>query len=251
MADFWEVHGWPKELYTLQGAAAERKIWCAWGDRFAVAAELDTYPTSIYPYNDTGAILNKLHIKNAPDSKHADVGSKGMISYQNAIITANYSTWGPSTAALITESLRVATMGTKWTHEGLYWSNDGTNPLKVNEGPQQLQPVTTYILHYHRLHAIPAGVYNLKGYMNSNTVFTKILGTYFEPFFLRYEGAYVNRTVTASGITMFSVKHYFSHAYNDGLGWTGVLRQSTGRYAKIYDADGNQRFPYYAAYLDL
>ncbi len=244
MANYWEVHGWPRVLYTLKGAAVERKVWCEWGDRLIVAAALDTYPNNIEPYYNTGAMLNRMRIDVPKNSQHASTGTKGMISYDHAIITCNYSTQGPSTADLISESLSVAQSGTKWTHAGLYWDTSGANPLQENEAPIKLEPSATYTLHYHRIAAIPSIVYTLPGSINSNTYFTKILGTYINPFHLLYCGADVDRTVTAGGVTMFSVKHKMSYTYNGGLGWAGVYNRNTRQYQYVYNSEGEQRIPY-------
>ena len=244
MADYSEVHGWPKELYTMKGSAFERKIRCAWSERITVANELDTYPTSIYPYDSSGAILNKILIAPERNSKHSDVGTQGMISYDTAILTCNYSTFGPMTTEMVTETLSPATAGTQWTHEGLYWDAAAAEPLKTNEGPQRLLPKMTYTLHYHRLGQVPNWIYLLGGYTNSNIVFTKILGVSFLPYMLLYRYPVVTRVLTAGGVTAFSVRHTCSYAYNDGLGWNGVWSPEAKAYGKIYNAAGTQIFPY-------
>ena len=248
MPDYHEVHGWPRELYTLDGAAAERKVRCVWSERFAVALELDA--ELFYPYDSAGAILNKISTAPERNSKHEDIGG-GLISYKHAILTANYSTTGPITAELITEHLRPSVYGTKWSHKGLYWDTAGADPLIENEGPQRLHPGMTYDLEYHRLGAVPNLVYTLGGFINSNTVFTKILGAYILPTFLLYREANVTRTQTAAGFTTFKVKHFCSYTFNDGLGWNGVWNPEEKAYGPIYDVDGNQIFPYPSTTFDL
>ncbi len=253
MPDYSEMQGWPRELYTLDGAAAERKLLTAWSDRFAVAVELDTPPNNIYPYDTAGAILDRIKITPHQNSKSADAGG-GKISYDEAVLTVNYSTSGPVTANLVSERLTPGVYGSKWSHEGLYWNNDGTSPLLPNEGPQRLHPTMTYTLEYHRLGAVPSSVFTLGGYINSNTVFTKILGVYILPTFLRYDNAVVRRTQTAAGITTFKVTHVAQYVYNNGFGWNGVWNRfagASGAYAPIFDADGNQRFPYPSAAFNL
>ncbi len=253
MPDYSEMHGWPRELYTLDGAAAERRVRCVWSERFAVALELDA--ELIYPYDSAGAILNKISTMPERNSKHEDIGG-GLISYEHAILTANYSTIGPITVDLITEHLRPSVYGTKWSHRGLYWDEDGEDPLIDNEGPQRLHPTMTYDLQYYRLGAVPDSVYVLEGFINSNTVFTKILGAYILPTFLLYRGANVTRTQTAAGFTTFKVKHFCSYTFNadangNGLGWNGVWNPETKAYALIYDVDGNQIFPYPSTTFNL
>ena len=240
MPDFTELHDFPTESYTFAGASHVRKVRCAWSDRAAVAVALDA---NVYPYDDTGARVSKIGTEPEGNSIHTDAGD-GKISYAHAIVTAYYSTSGPMTADLITEDLTPATGGTKWSHKGLYWSDDGSNALKENEAPERLLPRMNYTLQYHRLWEVPPALLTLGGYINSNTVYTKILSVHFNPFFLLYRYGTVRRVLTAGGVEKFNVKHFFTYAYNDGLGYKGVWRPTAKAYGAIYDVDGNQQFPY-------
>ncbi|MEA3351189.1 MAG: hypothetical protein U9Q82_11245 [Chloroflexota bacterium] len=237
---FHEVQGWPKEHYTFNGAYHERKVRCPWGERITTAAALDS---AVYPYDSSEAFTNDIKITPERNSQSSDAGD-GQISYNHAIVTANYTTDIKLISGdYISENLTIATEGVRWTHDELYWSNDKTNPLKQNEGPLRIFPKLTYTLQYHRLLSVPSMVYTHMGYLNSNTVFTHILGIYFNPYFLLYRGAVVTRQLTAAGLTRFNVKHIFSYDYRGGLGWNAIWRPGTG-YAYIYGSDGNQVFPY-------
>ncbi len=237
----FEVQGWPKELYVLKGSAYERKIRCAWNDRYALASELDTYPDSIFPYNTaSGAILDTIKMEPERNSKSSDAGN-GKISYENAILTCNYSTLGPSTANLVSERLTPGVSGVKLAGDRLYWDTAGEKPVGTGS---RLIPVATYTLRYHRAAAVPAAALTLPGYVNNNTVETKILGVSFSANFLLYRGAVVRRVLSAAGITLFDATHVCSYAYNDGFGWNRLWRPETGTFGLVYDSDGNLKAPY-------
>jgi len=243
-----DMQGWPKELYVLKGSAFERKIRCAWGDRYALATELDTYPNSIYPYNtDVAALIHSIKIDPEKKSESSNAGA-GMIAYRHAILTCNYSTQGPSTADLVSEWITPGLSGVKIPTDTLYWDTNATDPVGTG---QRLVPIATYNLKYHRLAAVPASTLILPGYINSNTVTTKILGISFSAGFLLYRGAPVSRTLTAAGITMFEVTHNCSYAYNNGFGWTRFFNPATGTFAVVYDKTGTLVAPYQSAVFSL
>ncbi len=241
--DHAEVQGWPKELYTDRGAGYERRIRCVWGDRFTLAGELTTYPDSIYPYNtDTNAILDRLRIIPERNSKSSDAGA-GKISYNNAILICNYSTRGRVVDGnLVTERLTPAMEGGRISKEDLYWDNAKT--LSVQNNPLRLYPKLTYTLRYHQLSEIPTAVYQLPGYINGDTVVTKILGISFAPYFLLYRGAIVDRTLTTAGVTKFDVTHTCSYAYNEGLGWNAEWNPAVKAYAPMYYPNGDLFYKY-------
>ena len=253
MADFSEIHGWPRErhdLINLNGTVNERKVRCAWSDRVAVANELFS---TAYPYGTSLAYPYNIKIDPERNSKHSDAGS-GKISYETAILTVLYSTFLEIVSGnVISEQLIASTSAHQVSPEKLFWDISGAEPLDT--GYQKISPTTDYILHYYRLGGVPEYTYLLPGFINSNTVFSKLLTTLggapigWTPGFLMYKHATINRTVTTGGTKLYDVINYLSYAFNpdvngDGLGWNGVWRQEKGAYAKVYDAAGDQVLPY-------
>lgn len=243
-----EVQGWPKELYSYKGSAFERKVRCAWSVRKALAIELSTYPDSLYPYDtSSGAILYSVKPEPEKNSKSSGNGT-GIISYENAILTCQYSTWqGPQydlTKGLLTEYLTPGRGGRKFTEDKLYWS-DGT-ALDRGEAPQQIACGLTYTLQIYELAVVPDAVRILPGYINNNSWATIILGVTFTPYTLLYLGAKVTRTLKTDSVTKFNVAHKFSHRYNGSYGWNYAWRKSANAYQPIYrDAGGANQLWYY------
>jgi len=242
-----EVQGYPKEHYDWTGAQHVRKLRCAWADRLTLIGELDDSDNWTYPYDNTGAILDDVKVEPERNSRSSDAGS-GKIAYQNAIVTCRYTTLGPKLVDtdLVSEHLRVSTTGGRWSNESLYWDAGQATSLKDEGdiGPQRLEGGLVYTLRYHRAVGVPASVGSYPGYLNSNTVTTKLLGVSFSPYFLLYHGAIVDRKLSYAGVTLFDVTHVLEYTYNGGMGWNAVWRKSIGAYAPIYNADGDQVYPY-------
>jgi len=231
MTAYYEIEGWPKIWYSENGTRAQRKLECAWSDRLTVAAEIDAYPTRVFPYGNSGAQVSQIVIAPAPKSKMGGTDDEG--SYDTAHLIVNYSTRAASTAELISEGLTPSTTATKYGHTGLEWA-DGT-ALIDGEGLVAIRGLMEYSLRYYRAAYIPTSI-GYAGYINNNNFWTKTLGLVFYPGALVYRGAKVLRTQTVSGVTMFDITHTFGYSPN---GWNYSWRSAENQYEIPYDTDGN------------
>jgi len=124
--------------------------------------------------------------------------------------------------------------------DGLFWS--GGTPLTQQEGPILNCPELKYTLTYYQL---PAASINplwigYKDTVNSVRMYTKALGLYFEPGFVRYEGAKMQHALSHRGVIQYTVALTWSYSYRNGTGWQGVWRSSEGHYELVYNAAGTQ-----------
>lgn len=228
-ASYCEVNEWPRIKYNYNGAYAERRLLCEWADWPTVAAEIDAYPTRIFPYDSSGAQISQIYVKPAP--KTAMTSTSGSIAtYNHAHLLVNYSTQYATTAELISERFSSVKRFSRYNTTNLAWQ-DGV-ALNKGEAPGKLDGGLTYLLRYHRAPFVPTVVGSLQGYINSNTVQTKTLGISFYAGALLYLGANVSRIVTAGGATAIDLQHVF--AYSDH-GWNYVWRSKTNQYELVYD----------------
>lgn len=247
-----EMAGWPREKFTWEAFAGERKLMCAWSDRTALAIEIMTPPNNIYPYNDSGAFVT--HIPQVEPFRHGKQSqgtATDTATYEKAVVTVNYSTQGIATGRAPNGTLISEWTETWADHKQLgrthfEWS-DG-DKLEPGDAPGKIEPGMDYILVYHGLAVAPAGVLKKTGTVNSNAVSSYLLGLSFPAETVQYMGAQVKHSITAQGSTGLQVRYKFRYAphYRDGeaKGWNWFWRSETCQYEQIYDVNGVVKKPY-------
>jgi len=238
---YYEMDGWPKEMATLEGFAAERKLKCAWSDRTKLMVEIMSYGNNVYPYNDSGATVTHIPQCEGLRKGKMSAGTQAhMASYEYAVLMVNYSTYGPATGfhpvthALLTETLDTSFEFATLDRTNLQWADE--TAFTPNEAPGKIEPRMDYTLLYHAASSIPSSVLNLEGKINSNALSTYLLGISFPVGTLLYLGSSARHRLTTTGLTAIRLGHQFRH--NPG-GWNKVYRTTTGIYEDIFDKDGN------------
>ena len=118
---YYEMAGWPRELFFIDAFAGERKLICDWGDRTALATEIMLPGNNIYPYNNSGAFVS--HVPKARplvNGKELQGSLVHMASYVKAVVTVNYSTSG-----IVTGSTPTGALITEWTNTGSEFKTGG------------------------------------------------------------------------------------------------------------------------------
>lgn len=251
-----EVDGWPKEVYSLEGFAGERKLHCAWSDRHTLATELLFPPNNIYPYNSTGAMVTHLpKVEGLRRGKQSQGNTSALASYETAVLLVNYSTFGLATGVtpsqlLISEWTETWSETKTLDRTKFQWKKaDGTfTNLGPSEGPSKLEPGMDYVLMYHNLAFVPNAVTAQPGTVNSGTANTYLLGISFPAETIMYMGAVVKHRTTTGGNDGYTVRYRFRYAphVRDGVarGWNWHWNTENARYEPLYDMDGNVTRPY-------
>lgn len=256
--DYYEMDGWPRELYSLRGFAAERKLKCAWSDRHTLATQIISYGNNVYPYNNSGAVVTHLpRVEGLKRGKQSQGASVSLASYEQAVLIVNYSTYGPATGTTPTNLLI-----TEWTEtwsefktlnrtEFRWGTGDDAKPLGPGEGPSKIEPGMDYILLYHELNAVPAAVLTQPGTVNSGPVTAYLLGITFPTETILYMGAQINHRITSTGGTAHKVRYRFRYVAHvqKGIarGWNWYWNAAEGEYQQVYDDAGNVKKTYDSA----
>ncbi len=244
--DYSEVGGWPKEVYSITGFAGERRVTCAWGDRHALAVGLMTPPDNIYPYNSSGALVTHLpNVEGLRKGRQAQGDTADMASYEKAVLTVNYSTFGiatgrTSTGLLITEWTEGWSEHKTLNHAELQWGPDATDDaLRPSEGPSKIEPGMDYILMYHSLSSLPAALLTQQGTVNDAVVSSYLLGLSFPTETVQYMSPMVKHRVTTEGSTGYQVRYRFRFKPNiqdgEAKGWNWHWNTAEGKYQQVYN----------------
>ncbi len=244
--DYSEVSGWPKEVYSITGFAGERRVTCAWGDRHALAVGLMTPPDNIYPYNSSGALVTHLpNVEGLRKGKQAQGPTADMASYEKAVLTVNYSTFGIATGKtpsglLITEWTEGWTEHKTLNRAVFQWGTGaGARILGPNEGPGKIEPGMDYILMYHSLPSLPGALLTQQGTVNNAVVSSYLLGLSFPAETVQYMSPMVKHRVTTEGSTGYEVRYRFRFKPNiqdgEAKGWNWFWRAEKDAYEQLYD----------------
>lgn len=256
----YEISGWPREKARWDAFAAERKLLCAWSDRFTLASEL--YANNTYPYEtNPGAVVTNINIEPLRRGEQSQGVSSDMASYEYAVLTVNYSTQTGGYLhgdTLVSEWLETGSEYKQLDYRQIQWGT-GSSALALfpSEAPVVNQPTIDYVLVYHDLAVIPAWTTTAVGKVNSNAVAALLLGIVFAPETLLFMGANATRRITTAGAQAFKVKTRFRWKSNGGHGWNYAWNQrannGVGDWEKMYftDSSENQVKPYETVTIGL
>ena len=225
-----EIEGWPKEIFTPGDFTPERRVECAWSNRFNEAAALDDLE---YPYAPgCGAFPKYMHI----DSMGGQTNSPGSLAtYEKAVITIKYSSQLNTNGAII-EWISGGDILEPTSSGETYWS-DVTQRKKH---PYILRSGGVFNHVRRKLGVVPPAVITQVDYVNNAVASSIILGITFAAETLRAQLPLIRRTYTASGLTSFYVHQRFAYRSNGGLGWNSAYRADAGAYQYIYDINGSR-----------
>lgn len=233
----YELEGWPHESYTVNGYfVPERKVICAWSNRFIEAGALDDLEYAYRP----GCRAFPTNMAIEPFGAQTGI-TNGLATYEKALITVNYSSELNTNAALV-EWLEPSNGMETCEARGAYWFDN--SPIG--------QTARSYILQggcvLHRVRrkcaVVPASILTQINYVNASAMTTEVLNITFSAQTLRACVPYITRTMTVSGLTSFTVHQMFQFKGNGGLGWNAAYQQDSGAFGYIYDLNGSRIYDY-------
>ena len=246
-----DMEGYPKEALTPSGWRATRKEWCAWNERFLLAAQ--EYG-QIYPHLAIPNLLcRNVGIERMPgEMGQVPVGDgvSTYASYDSAVLTLDYDVQKeehPPTE-LFEEHMETNAEFLTLPHQSLVWEFDYDTrtevPLKVDEAPGYLIRGCDYSITIFNVRWLSAAVFNLIGFVNHQPYSSWLLGWTFPTETLRYDGPTLQRTTDTEGIGAWTLVMKFSYkpqfcadvpgAPGAGqiYGWNHFYRAATGKFER-------------------
>ena len=228
MVAYAEMKGYPQERYGENGQFyAERKLKCAWADRYAVIFEVAANGGHFYPYATAplAGFARAIGAGIIPFARQTSGSSSPIAAYDHAIITVKYST---TTAVKlsdtwVTEELEPTSHAFNADTKGLLWENDST-PIDPGE-IVKLVTSFDYLVTYWHLTGVPPAAYTNCGKVNSGVVSSWLLDMSFAAETLRYTRPIVKRSFDPGLLNTFELKYRFSvhpqqtwnHFWNAGI----------------------------------
>jgi len=221
VAAYTEMDGWPQEQIGENGQFyAERKLKCAWEDRYQVLQDLGGNGGQLYPYD----ILTDAYARGATivpfGAMNADETSTPIAAYNDAIVTIKYSTDGAVVklgTKWVTEELQPTAklMNVNW--EGETWVKSGNPPVVAADNITRLETAFDYVVTYYHLLAFPAAAVTQVNKINSDSVASYLLGLTFNPETLLHTRPVITRTYDPGIRSTFRLVYRFSfnpHEWN-------------------------------------
>jgi hypothetical protein len=173
--------------------------------------------------------------------------------YNNALITAYYSSTEYDTETLVTESLEPSTNFLTISTENLTWQGDGWG-LKSTEAPFQMICLMDWVYTIHQIVTPPDAYYALRGCVNRTAVYSRALDRWFEAETLLCNAPVMEREYTNWGVKTWKATFRFTYMYNgvsadtSPAGWNHFPRHSTTggdiSWERICDVNANWRYFY-------
>jgi len=231
-----ELDGWPVEdIIVGENYAPERKVVVDWSDRYSEVGRLGILEYQYAP----GCYAYPKRFRIEPLGAQTNAAGSETASYDKALITVRYTTGTESDGnGILTEWIEDATEEIGLTSKGVY-----------NASGEQYEPQTKHALtisgcvfHHVRNQAglIPAGVLTSVGSVNSNVVYSSILGIWFAAETLRVAVPEIKRSWTTAGMINYSIHQKFYYRYGGGYGWNGFFDSTTATFQPAYNASGSR-----------
>ena len=240
----YELEGWPVEPSKPDGEfVPERRVRCAWADRFLEAGTIDDLE---YPYAPgCGAYASYMRID--PLGRQTGI-LNGLATYEEAQIHVWYSSKVNTNAAIIewTDATECAEPSAP---KQLYWADN--TPIHERSKPFVMRSGCTFHHVRRKLAVVPSAVYSQLDCVNASAATSDILGITFAAETLRAMMPEVRRTYTVSGLTSFYVHQAFTYRSNGGYGWNAGYRADTGTFGYVYNASGTRVRDYSTSNLTL
>ena len=180
LPDYTELHGSPTETWDLfNGISAQRKLMCAWDDRYTLAAGLVGLSTYVH---HGSAVLLATGCTIAPFNAK-QLGTGNLAAYENAVLDIKYTVptleeTEEESGIYVSESLEPAAEMMSLDHTGFKWKSSG-DALKPDEAPGRMFSTLDYVVTRHRMASIPNWFLTLIGCINNDTVTAPLLGLSF------------------------------------------------------------------------
>jgi len=204
---------------------------CTWDNRHLLVADLIgnakewPYGSFSYPPRCKTAAIR-------PAATTYEEDGQG-IDYQDALVTANYSTNVDENEEedLMSESLEPTTEFLTLDHKRFRWGSETGDPVQEGEAPGKLVKGLNLVRKLFKVTAIPASVLTLPGSVNNAPYTSSILGLTFPAETLLFSPPTLERTITTGGVRAWNVTLKFSYKVG---GWNQFWRAATGSVDRMY-----------------
>lgn len=258
--DHWEVTDFRRrsglsanERWTGNGQfEAYCLYWCAWSDRNTLIEQMgaeDGGAGQLYPHATTfGARIYAANVIGWGRSSTSG-SSSVLCDYENALVTAFYSTEAPYWAGplkFVSEEIRPYKDEFARSHYGKTWTSTGAQ-IRPDDMPSLVLDSFVYVLTFHRVLAVPAGAYNLMGHTNLYPVQSYTLDILFPTQSLRYPGPAIIGGIRLASLPMKTVTYqlpFRRDPWTNTGAWNMHWNPATGRFDTITDADYGVEVPY-------
>jgi len=236
--DCCEMHATVQEQMGTGSFTASVQLKVAWADRIALMQDLIG---SVWPYASAWGkppVCNSAGVVPFPAE---GVENGQAITYEHAIVTAQYST--DEDQDLITESLEPVVEFITLDPKRFRWGASSGDPLLEGEAPGRQMRSLNLVRTMKRLASVPVAVRDLAGCVNDTAYNSTRLGINFAAETLLYAGPQMSNTITTSGDQGWDLT--VKYAYQP-QGWNQYFRTKTGDFEEIvevYDGTPYKSYP--------
>jgi len=237
-----EMHASPTEAIDSDGIrTAQRKLLCAWAERWAFMEEILTGGGVAYEHDDA-ADFSARHCSSIPmpGEEKSETPAATKTTYEKAIVTVHYATpriGDPSfeDEELYSEALEPSAEMMTLDHTMFRWGAANGDRLKEDEAPGFLLRSCDYVLTQYGVAAIPAAAMNLIGHTNNAPVIATSLGITFGTETLLYNPPTTQRSTTILGTAGWQLGYRLTFRPSE---WNKFWRAATQAYAEMFVAGG-------------
>jgi len=251
-----EMDGSPTESQDQYGPRIQRKLLCAWADRWTLIAQLLGHTEGgIYylahkcPYHSS---LRAQSIGGISGWGERTQQAGATYVYEFAEIDVDYrrATTDPASGdsadpnmTYISESIEGAAEFITLPNQKLYWDDDAVAQLGTSEAPAMLLKTINWVYTIHRLATIPEEFLSYVGGINSAAITSITLNRTFAARTLLYNPPQFSRDITSEGVQAWQAtlrfterkKEWNKFPKTDELDADGMIK-----FAPIYNAAGTQ-----------
>lgn len=254
-----------RESIALGEDAGVRKLRCAWGDRITLARDLVGSITSVgdlqYVVKQPaphpaipGIVAIKVDIEGSGIPDGGVYADTSVIEHTDAVLSVQYgaskvTTGGGDDPSVVLGDERISGEANflQLPGEKVFWDASQEDPLDNVDAPTILQVVDNWDVTLEALPQVPAGIWNLRGYVNSDSVVSARWGKTFEPETLLLADAMLSSKIVSDGSRSYDVQIRMSYR---PTGWNKFFRRGGDpsnpgtSYKPIYDGSGAVIKPY-------
>ena len=245
------VERWDANQANGSGITAERRLKCAWGDRYTLLREFLTPPGATYIHHGTNSVIRAVRGAVEPFPRAKVVGTATQASYSDALISLYYGTGNySSTGELFSESIEPISEMLRLDHNKFRWKTGGEAQTRLlpDEAPSTPRRYINYVVTRYHLAAVPVEALALLDTVNATSIQSPEWGFTFDPGTLLFGTPDINRRVRTDLTTMgYDVSYRW--AYNPG-GWNKFYRPDIQAYdSLVLRSTGDVFKPFPEAYF--
>ncbi len=226
--DYTEMHGSPKEDFSVGSCTAIRILRCAYNSRWTLAIELLASGGATYENAGVPIYAKRVGMNPVPAEQQ---GSGTITSYEYAELIVEYGMREYETSELISESFEPGMEFITLDPEDFRWPDSGgvegiddsAHTLKDNEAPGRINFSGIYNLTFHGIPVLNMDLLNLMGTTNKFTISAPTLGLTFLPGTLLYTPPVTTPIIDENLDLAWRVDYSFSYMQT---GWNRFWNQA-------------------------